>query len=183
MLLRRIATTIGTACLVVLPATAAQADAPSAQDVAYLQAAYQANMAEVQGSRVAWQKSTDPKVKNLAATFMRDHIRLNAVLYDTARALRVPLPAEPTPEQQALANRYQVAEPGVFDEYFISTQLGMHRAAMRLGATQIAKGSEPTVKKLAEEAAPVIAAHHVLLRQAATAEGMDGYAGTGSGRP
>ena len=183
MLFRRIAAALGAAALVALPATAARADdGPAPQDVAYLQTAHQANLAEIAGGRAAWQKTTDPKVKNLAVTFMRDHILLNAALYQTARSLRVTLAPGPTAEQLALVHRYQVAEPTAFDEYYIITQLEMHRAALRVGATAIEHGNDPAVRQLAQDAAPVIAAHHRLLRNAEAAEGIAGYT-SGSARP
>ncbi|GAA2895198.1 hypothetical protein Acy02nite_39570 [Actinoplanes cyaneus] len=178
MLLRRISTTVGVAGLLALPATAAQAE-PSAQDAAFLKAAHQANLAEISAGRIAWTTSNDPTVKTLAATLMRDHIHLDADLYQTARQLRVFLPDAPTEEQQALTRRYEAAGADTFDEYFISTQLAAHRDSLKLVSEQISDGSEQSVKELAADAEPVIAHHRDLLRDAAEAKGLAGYAGTG----
>ena len=177
MFFRRIATTLGLAGLMLTPAAAASADTPSEQDVAYLRAAHQSNQAEIKGGLLAWHKTVDPKVKDLAATFMRDHIHLEAALADTARRLRVQLPNELNPHQEALAARYAATPPEAFDKLYISTQMSMHRKAMRLTAKQIAAGTEPTVRDLAARAEPVIAAHHAKLRAAAIAEGMAGHSG------
>ena len=178
MLFRRIATALGLTGLMLTPAPAAHA-APSKQDVAYLQAAHQSNLAEIKGGRIAWQKTSDPKIKDLAATFMRDHIHLDAALSDTARQLRVTLPVEPNPHQQALAARYEAAPAETFDRLYISTQMSQHRKALRLTRKELAAGAEAAVKDLAGKAEPVIAGHHTKLRAAAIAEGMAGH----SGRP
>ncbi|AEV87583.1 hypothetical protein ACWT_6571 [Actinoplanes sp. SE50] len=181
MLFRRIPAMLGLAGLLVLPATAAQA-AASESDAAFLKAAHQVNLAEIAAGRIAWTKTTDPTVKELAATFLRDHIRMDADLYLTARELRVFLPADPTEEQQALAHRYEVAGTDTFDEYYITTQLAGHRAALRLASDEAANGSDESVKALAAKAVPVIRHHAEQLRDAAVAAGLAGYLG-GGGRP
>jgi putative membrane protein len=178
MLLRRIPVAVGVAGLLALPAAPAQAG-PSPQDADYLKAAHQVNLAEIAAGRIAWTTTHDPTVKGVAAALMRDHIRLDADLYQTARQLRVYLPAAPTPEQQALVKRYEAAGADTFDEYFISTQLAAHRTALKMTAEQAEKGSEESVKDLAARAEPVIAHHRTMLRDAAEAEGLAGYVDTG----
>ncbi|MFC7527655.1 DUF4142 domain-containing protein [Actinoplanes sp. GCM10030250] len=167
MFFRSIFATLGMASsLAGLPATAAQAD-PSAQDAAFIRAAHQVNLAEIASGQIAWRKTTDPEVKNLAATFMRDHIHLDADLYKTARTLRIVLPSAPTAEQQALTKRYEAAGADTFDEYYISNELSARREALALTSTQTQKGADPAVKDLAEKAAPMIARHQQMLQKAA----------------
>ncbi|MEV0899537.1 DUF4142 domain-containing protein [Actinoplanes sp. NPDC049802] len=166
MLLRRIAAAIGAAALVGLPATAAQAE-PSEQDTAFLRAAHQIHNAEVEQGRIAWVKTGDAEVKKLAATLMRDHIHLNAALAEAARKLKVRLPDTATAEQTALAGRYAAAGKGAIDDLFIDTQLTVSRETGRLVATQLAEGSDPLVRSVAEKAAAVLAEHQRLLRAAA----------------
>lgn len=152
-------------------------------DADFLTSAYQTNLAEVAAGRIAWSKSTNPQVKRLAATFMVDHIRMNSDVYQTARRLRVVLPAGPTPEQQAQTRRYEAAGADTFDEYYITTQLAGHRAALRLVGEEAERGSDPAVKELAAKAAPIIARHQQMLREAATAEGLAGYVDAGGRQP
>lgn len=184
MSLRRIASVLAATGMLALPATAAHAvpsgQAISEDDIAFLRAAHQINLAEISGSRIAWQKTMDETVKNLAATFMRDHIRLDADLTRTARQFRVSLPSQPTEEQRAVAASYQAAEAQALDELFITTQLEAHRQAMRLTEQQAENGDDPQVSQLAEKAAPVIAAHHDLLVTAAADEGVPGYTKQGA---
>jgi putative membrane protein len=152
---------------------------PSPDDAAFLRAAHQTNLAEIAAGRIAWAKATAPEVKAAAAAFMRDHIEMNADLYLTARNLRVHLPAEPTAEQQALNRRYETAGVETFNEYFISTQLAGHRETLRTLTVRANQGGEPSVKALAEQAAPIIKRHQTMLRKAAEAEEIAGYAAKG----
>jgi putative membrane protein len=179
---RRMLATLGVAASMAFGVTPALAAEPSPDDAAFLRAAHQTNLAEIAAGRIAWGKATAPEVKAAAATFLRDHIRMNADVYQTARALRVHLPAEPTAEQQALNRRYEIAGKDTFDEYFISTQLAGHRETLAGLRARASEGGDPSVKALAGKAAPIVAQHQEMLRDAAEAEGLAGYAGMG-GRP
>ena len=182
MLFRRILAALGVAGSLAFSAAPAQATGPSPEDAAFLKAAHQTNIAEIAAGRLAWQRTTAPEVKAVAAALMRDHIQLDAKLYQVARNLRIYLPEQTTPEQQSLARGYAAAGNDTFDEYFISTQLAGHRKALRMLKEQAASGDEVAVRRLAEDAVPVVTKHHHLLRVAAEAEGIAGYAGMG-GRP
>jgi putative membrane protein len=179
MFSRRIAATLGMTGLLLLPAAGAQAARPSDQDVAFLRAAHQVNLAEIAAGRIAFQKTTDPEVKKLAGKFMHDHIFMDADLTGIARELHVMLPDTPTAEQQALAKRYQAAGADTFDEYYISTQLAAHREAHQLAAAQAENGAIESVKGLAAKALPIIAHHQEELRAEAEAEGYAGYIAVG----
>ncbi|MEU4562264.1 DUF4142 domain-containing protein [Actinoplanes sp. NPDC023936] len=201
MLFRRIATTLGLAGALLAPAASAPAapapatsgpaasnpatsrpaavPAVSQRDAAFLMAAHQVNLAEIAAGRLAWFKTTDKGVKELAGMFMGDHIRLDAALYNVARQLRVYLPDKPNAEQQALAARYEAAGADTFDEYFISTQLAAHREALAMIEAAAEESDARTVRRLAEDAIPVVEKHRDHLRQAAAAANMVGYADAG----
>ncbi|WP_433304886.1 DUF4142 domain-containing protein [Actinoplanes sp. CA-030573] len=59
-----------------------------------------------------------------------------------------------------------------FDTLFISTQMDAHMAAMAAGQKELSDGSDAQVKKAAQSAAPVTAAHHDALNAAARALGV-----------
>ena len=180
MFLRRAAAVAGVATLLLLPATSASA-APSDQDTAYLRAAHQSNLAEIATGNLAQEKAESRQVKDLGAQWVEDHTRLDSALQDTAEALGVELPDAPNAEQQALARRYEAASAAEFDALWIPTQMDAHMKSMRLGETEIAEGSDAQAKKVAQDAAPVIAAHHDLLEEAASELGVPSSIGTGTG--
>jgi putative membrane protein len=170
----------GVAALATLPAGPAQA-APSPQDTAFLQAAHQSNLAEITGGTLAQQKGQSQQVKDLGARFVADHTQLDESLRQTATTLGVTLPDRPNPAQQAVAARYQAASGAEFDALFISTQMDAHMEAMRNGRTELARGSDPQAKQVAQASAPVIAAHHDQLNAAARALGLPTRIDSGSG--
>lgn len=180
MFIRRTVAVAGVAALLLLPATAAAA-APSDQDTTFLKAAHQSNLAEIATGKLAQQKAASKQVKDLGARWVADHTKLDATLTDTAEALGVDLPDAPNAEQRALARRYQAASGSDFDALWIPTQMDAHMKAMRLGDQEVAKGSDAQAKKVAQSSAPVVAAHHGLLEDAASDLGVPSSIGTGTG--
>lgn len=180
MFVKRAALALGAVALFLAPATAASA-APSDQDRTYLRAAHQSNLAEIAGGRLAQQKGRSQQVKDLGARFVADHTRLDAAVRETASALNVDLPSEPNAEQKAIAARYQATSGDEFDDLYISTQMELHMKAMALGEKELADGSDAQAKRVAQSAAPVIAAHHDQLNSAARALGLPQMVGTGTG--
>jgi putative membrane protein len=180
MSIRRFAITLGVIGLFLAPGTAAAA-APSDQDSRYLRAAHQSNLAEIAGGEIARDKGRSQRVKDLGARFVADHTRLDDALTETAQDLGVSLPELPTAEQRALAERYRAASGDDFDALFVATQMDAHMAAMRLGRAELARGSDDRAQRVARNAAPVIAAHHDALRDAARDLGVPTSIGTGTG--
>ncbi|GAA3952419.1 hypothetical protein Aau02nite_04140 [Amorphoplanes auranticolor] len=180
MFIRRAAAVAGVAALLLLPATAAVA-APSDQDTTFLRAAHQSNLAEIATGKLAQQKGASEQVKDLGARWVADHTKLDATLTDTAEALGVDLPDAPNAEQRALARRYEAVSGRDFDALWIPTQMDAHMKAMRLGEKEVAEGSDAQVKKLAQDSAPVVAAHHELLEDAASDLGVPSNIATGTG--
>ncbi|GIE78779.1 hypothetical protein Aph02nite_47290 [Actinoplanes philippinensis] len=139
---------------------------PSTQDTAFLQAANEINLAGIAQGRIAWTRTTNAEVKEIAGRFMVDHIRLNAEITEAARKLKLKLNATPNAEQIAVAERYQAASAGSFDLLYLSTQLELQQEAKRIADAQVARGSDASIKQVAAEAAPILAGHQKMLRDA-----------------
>jgi putative membrane protein len=180
MFIRRLALTTAVVGVFLAPGTAATA-APSDQDAAYLRAAHQSNLAEIASGKLAQQKGASDQVKELGARWVADHTKLDAAVRDTAEALDVELPSAPNAEQRALAARYEAASGKDFDTLFIPTQMTSHMKTMRLGETELADGSDAQAKKVARDAAPVVAAHHDALEAAARDLGVPTGVNSGTG--
>jgi putative membrane protein len=178
---RSVVVSVGAAAALILTSVTPAQAAPSQQDVAYMQAAHQSNLAEIAGGTIAQQKGQSQQVKDLGARFVADHTNLDNSLRQAAQALGVTLPDAPNPDQQALAARYQQTNGTAFDALYISTQMDAHMAAMRLGQTEIAQGTDPQAKQVAQSAAPVIAGHHEQLTAAARALGVPTRVDSGTG--
>ncbi|XVV17525.1 DUF4142 domain-containing protein [Actinoplanes sp. CA-131856] len=145
--------------LLVAPAQPAVA-APSLQDLSFLYAAHESHLFEIAGGRVAETRATVPEVRALATRMVREHTEMDRVLTATAQRLGVGLPAEPNAAQRSRVAQYETYDPARFDIVYVLTQLLAHQTAVSDGRRQIKDGSEPSVVKLAQDAAPMIAGHH-----------------------
>ena len=180
MSMRRLAVVAAVSGLLLAPGSAAFA-APSGQDSTFLKAAHQSNLAEIAGGKIAQEKGQSQQVKDLGERFVADHTKLDQTLRQTASDLEVDLPGAPNAQQQALAKRYQAASGDDFDALFVTTQMDAHMAAMRLGRTEIADGSDAAAKKIAQDSAPVIASHHEALDAAGADLGVPQSVNSGTG--
>ncbi len=152
--------------------------APNATDRAFLVGAHQSNLAEIAAGRVAQQKATTDVVRQHGEIFIRDHTRLDADVRRVASQLGVDLPDAPSPAQRAQLAAVSAKSGAAFDQAWLTQQLASHRASLALGTTELAQGSDPTVKGLASASAPVIKMHLSMLEQATgTPSSVD--AGTG----
>jgi putative membrane protein len=177
------------AAMIVVAAPAAQA-APSAQDQAWMASAHQGNLAEIAAGQAAVAQAATDTVRQMGQMLIDDHTTLDANLTAAATQLGVTLPGSPTAEQQAELATVKAKTGAAFDAAWISIQIPAHRATLAAGATEVATGSDPTVKNLASAAAPVVQHHLDELLAAApqygvpasVSAGTGGQAGGGSGR-
>jgi putative membrane protein len=159
------------------------AAAPSAQDKAFLVAAHQSNLTEIQAGKAALDKSGNGVVRRHGQLFIRDHTRLDADLRKVADALNVDLPSQPSAAQRATLASVSAKSGAAFDAAWLSSQLAGHRQARADGQRELAQGSDAQVKKLAQAAAPVIQMHLDMLEEATgsvsgVAAGTGGQAAT-----
>lgn len=180
LLNKRFAAAVVASLVLVISAGSPAVAAPSEQDVRFLRQAHQSNAAEIAAGRLAQQKGNSDEIRRLGSRLVADHTRLDDAGTRVAATLKVELP-EVSPQQRATARRLADASGADFDALFLSTQLEAHVLAMRLGETELAEGSDATVKKLAADAAPVIAAHHDAIERAGRALGIPTSVDTGTG--
>jgi putative membrane protein len=162
------AAVLGTVVLTAAPALAA----PSEQDVAWMQAAHQSNLAEIAAGNAAQQSATTQEVKDLGAMFVQMHTELDTALTQAAQQLGVELPGAPSPEQQQQLSAVQANQGRAFDTAWIAQQLGSHATTLAATQQELASGSDPTVLELARTATPVVEQHLAQLRDVAAQYGV-----------
>jgi putative membrane protein len=186
---RRLVVLVGAAALactfVGLTADVAAA-APSSQDRAFLVAAHQNNLTEIQAGRAALKKSSNDVVRRHGQLFITDHTRLDADLRAVAQQLNVSLPSQPNAKQRATLASVSALSGTAFDAAWLRSQLTGHRQAKADGQRELSQGSDGQVKGLARAAAPVIQMHLAMLQEATgtpsgLATGNGGQAATRSG--
>lgn len=137
-------------------ATAAEADP---DDVSYLNAAHQTNLAIVQASRVA-RNSGRACVREVAARFEADHRRLAAQELEAAQEIGAGLIAIPSSQQRrqlsALTARTGTSE---YDAAWLAFQRQQQHRLLNLAKAQLARGADPAVRSVASGTQSVVRMH------------------------
>lgn len=169
------------------PATAAQAAQPSNQDRQFLESIHQVNLFEIAAGGQAQQKAANQQVKDLGGRLVTDHTQLDQTVQNTASQTAVTLPGSPTQEQQSNLDQLNSISGNEYDQRWVSIQLTGHQQAIQMVDTEIRQGSDAAVKQVAQDARPVLQAHHDALvnlaRQLGVAVPTASPTGTGTPSP
>ncbi|MCZ1004142.1 DUF4142 domain-containing protein [Streptomyces mirabilis] len=130
------------------------------QDTVFITMAHQSNLAEIAAGQDAQKNATTSCVKEVGATLVRDHKKLDASLSTLAKNESVPLPTAPSAEQQATLKSVQ-AKAGTpdYDKAWLTAQEAGHKKALALIDEEISKGQAASVIAAARGARPVVAMH------------------------
>jgi putative membrane protein len=152
--------------LLVNPAPARGA-APSELDMAFLVAAHQSYLAEVAAGDEARVRASTQRVKDLGARTAEGYRRLDDVVQQVARAATVSLPAALNDEQRAMADRLTASSVQDYEALWLSTRMDAHMQAMANARQESDRGSDPAVRRAAQDAVPIIASHQQEIESAA----------------
>lgn len=126
---------------------------------AFLIAAYQDGLAEIQISRLALQKATDDDVKSFAQRMIDNHTQLNNAIAAVAKQKGVTLPDAPTPEQQDTAAQLAKFSGTDFDKRYMDENVVDHVKDVLGARLQSEEGRDSGVRNLARVALPVLSEH------------------------
>ncbi|MDQ7777243.1 DUF4142 domain-containing protein [Paracoccus aminovorans] len=129
------------------------------QDRLFAQLAAAGGLAEVQLGEMARDKAEAESVRDFAAMMVEDHGAANARLAELAEAVRIPLPQEPAPDQQALRERLEAAERTAFDLAYVRAQVVEHQKTAQLLAWEVGQGQDGEIQRFAAEQLPVVLGH------------------------
>jgi putative membrane protein len=124
----------------------------------------EANAADSASGAFAIRKATNPEVKAFAKLMMGEHHALRAAGQQLAQRLNL-TPAAPAddplkPAAQAEMTALQAAPKGAqFDKTYIDQEIGIHKAVLDLAANAHDAAQNEDLKKLIEQAKPVIEKH------------------------
>ncbi|CAL9607458.1 hypothetical protein SUDANB6_05579 [Streptomyces sp. enrichment culture] len=156
----------------VLAATAASA-APAAagaapvgdQDVRFVKAAHQGDLAEIAAGRDARKHATTACVKRAGAVLVRDHGKLDPDLAALAAKLGIALPASPAAEQkQKLAAAQARAGSPAYDTAWLEVREAARTETLALIDHELRAGGNAGAKAAARAARPVVAKHLDMVR-------------------
>jgi putative membrane protein len=138
-------------------------------DRAWLAAAHQANLAEIEVGELAKKKGGTAAVRAAGAMLVTDHVASDTQVTRVAKDLKVTLPSSAAPADAAAASRLGDEAGGRFDHDFVSTMMTGHQKLITQTQTEIGQGSAPEVKRLAQSTLPVLRKHLTTLQKAAPA--------------
>lgn len=129
----------------------------------YIAQAASIDLFVVRSSELAQLRSVDPRLRNVANTLLAGHQGLASQLSFAGRRLNLLPGASLLPQHQAMLD--ELAASSNFDQTYIRQQRAIHGAALSLHANYAARGSSPTLRPVAANAAAIERSHLALLRQ------------------
>jgi putative membrane protein len=154
----QIALTLAASLLAVAPLAALAQDA-SSDDKTFVKTAMEADMAEIQLSQIALQKSTNPDVKQFAQTMIDGHTKLDAQVKPVAQQLNIAPPTELNDKHKATKAKLEAESGAEFDKTYADAMLHSHEDADANFQKEASIGKDPQVKQVASRGEPAIAEH------------------------
>ncbi len=156
----------------------AQTGTVNDQDKTFLKGQQETNIAEVALGKVVIERATSEKVRELATMLVSDHQKVMELNRALSTKLGLPIPEEPSAEQQASAEKIKAQTGAAFDAAYVAAQVEGHTKSISKAQSEISSGSHPDVKAFATEYVPKAQSHlqHSQEVQAALASGTAGEA-------
>ena len=146
---------------------AARAAGVSRADRAWIAAAHQADLAEIQAGQFAESNGSNPTIRRAGAMLVRDHQAFDTKLVSVAGKLKLSLPTAMTGHQTQIGDELSGEQGAAFDHAFVAAMLTGHDIMIAATRQEIAHGSSPVVVALARQALPVLLKHLKTMRAAA----------------
>lgn len=133
--------------------------APEIAAGAFVTAAAQANMIELETSKLALAQTRSEDVKQFAQQIIADHTAAAAKLKDAAAQAKLPLPTGFGPTDEDKLKELKAAKPDAFDSAYLRMQVGVHERAVTLFRNYASNGTDATLRAFAADSLPVLEAH------------------------
>lgn len=162
--------------------TVNQRTALAPRDRAFMKNAAESGHAEMQASRLALQRASDPAVKEFAQQMIDDHGKANQDLRNLARKKGVRLPKQPSRLQQDKLEMLRAASGAEFERRYVEGfGLAAHRGAVDLFRKEAIDGRDLEVKSFASRTLDKLQAH-LMLAQNVEVRFRNSYAASGAAR-
>lgn len=138
-----------------------RSDQPIMSAATFVERARAGNAFEIESSRMALEKATQPALKNFARTMIDDHTRADQKLVSVARS-QGQAPDEKVvmePRQRRAIQNLTEASGADFDKQYASAQLEAHQMAVQLYQTYAETGTDERLRGFAQETLPILQGH------------------------
>ncbi|GFE83898.1 membrane protein [Steroidobacter agaridevorans] len=129
------------------------------QDKLFVRQAALGGQAEVELSKIAQKKATDPAVREFADRMVEVHSKSNQQLMKLGRGMQPDLPKNLDAEHQSVRNELNKAQGQTFDLAYISSQIQDHQRTANLLQWHISTGQNEALRKYSMETLPEVMAH------------------------
>lgn len=149
---------VGVAAMATAATLALAQKAPS-DDMAFVKKAAIAGMTEVQASKVALEKSTDPNVKSFAQHMIDDHTKAGDALKTAAMQEGLSVPADLDTEHKQVIDKLSGLSGATFDKAYKTQMLDDHKQAVALFTNESRDSAQTAVDKFAADTLPTLQSH------------------------
>ena len=129
------------------------------QDKLFVRQAALGGQAEVELSKIAQKKASNPSVREFANRMVDVHSKSNQQLLRMGRGLNPDLPKDLDAEHQTVRNELQKASGQSFDIAYISAQIQDHQRTANLLQWHISTGQNEALKKYSMATLPEVMDH------------------------
>jgi putative membrane protein len=129
----------------------------------FIQKVAMSDQFEIESSKLALQKATDPQIKQFAQQMIDEHSKssdkLKATLQSAGANMSPPAGVTFDAKHQSLMDKLRKASGKDFDRLYVQIQRDGHKEAVDLFRKYSKEGQETSLKGFAEETLPVIEKH------------------------
>jgi len=155
---------VGVAAMAVA-AAAALADKNPGGDEDFVKKAAVAGMTEVQASKLAVEKSTDPLVKRFAQRMIEDHTKAGEGLKAAAAREGLSVPSDMDAAHEQVVDKLKGLSGAEFDKAYKAQMLKDHEEAVALFQGEAKEAAQSPVDKFAAETLPTLQMHLKMARE------------------
>jgi putative membrane protein len=137
----------------------------NAADSMFMTHAAADGMAEVQMGQMALQKTSDPKVKQLAQRIVEDHTAANGKLRALAQQKQVTLPSAPMKDAQDKAATMNSMDGAKFDQAWAAAMVDDHQKAVKMFSNETTQTQDADVRTFAQATLPTLKTHLEMAQQ------------------
>lgn len=141
------------------PQQVAVAHAPTTME--YVRQSALSDLFEITASRMALERSQDPKVRDFAQQMVSDHGLSTGEFKHALRDgnVMVTVPTALDPQRERELERLQARPADQFDRAYLESQLQGHRNALDMQRAYAQSGDNAALKKFASQSTPLVESH------------------------
>jgi putative membrane protein len=145
------------------PAAPIPAPGPAVSAATYVAQAASIDLFVIRSSELALTRSSNPRLRQFASAMIAAHKGTAAQLSFAGRRLDLLPSSTLLPQHQAMLDELNAS--GDFNRAYVRLQRSVHGAALSLHANYAARGSSPTLRPVARNAAGIERSHLDMLRR------------------